>query len=179
MKPKIDYCFIVALLWVELVHGEQIWLKADGNSNTYALINSKFGGNSLELPDCAHQSFGPHITQRMDNELNHSVFIFHIHINSDNDRCNRDDRQRVEIKPPIGCPENLKGYDRETVSRWDTGEQLLSVTKNEIDLWRDGAEYARPKWGIYRSLATLDGLRDEDVYFDSFCLGKGTVNKCV
>lgn len=271
MKLKIDYCFIIPLLlWIQLVCGE-IWLTADYHSNTYALINSTFGGNSLEVPDCGHQSFGPHITQQVDNELNRSVFIFHIHINSDNDRCSRDDRQRVEIKPPVGCPENLKGYDQEIVSlswnfklyanfrvspnfcsvhqvkvkggndslplitinlrkrgrnqllevihnaeinrtvlksenlskflgqcihakeelkygkigkyslvlsRWDTEEQLLSVTKSEIDLWRDGAEYARPKWGIYRSLATLDGLRDEDVYFDSFCLGKGTDNKC-
>lgn len=64
------------------------------------------------------------------------------------------------------------------VSRLDTDEQLLSITLNEIDLWRDGAEYARPKWGIYRSLATLDGLRDEDVWFASFCIGKGRSDEC-
>lgn len=271
MDIKNVYCVV---LLVQLVHGKT-WLKANAHSNTYALINSTFGGNALELPDCAHPTFGPHITQRMDSQLNRTVFIFHVHVKPDNDRCTRDDRQRVEIKPPKGCFEHLKGYDGETVSlswnfrldtnfqvtpnfcsvhqikltggndslpiitinlrsrgrnrlleviynggdvshtvlksenlskflgmwihakeelsygkigkyslvlsRCDTGEQLLSVAQNEIDLWRNGAEHARPKWGIYRSLATatLDGLRDEDVYFDSFCLGKDTSDKCV
>lgn len=250
----------------------KIWLNADGYSNTYALINSSFGGNALELPDCSHQNFGPHITQQMDSKLNRSVFIFHIHLHFDNDRCKRNDRQRVEIKVPNGAVKNLKGYEGETVSlswnfrldsnfqvnpnfcslhqikvkggddalpiitinarsrgrnkylevihngrgvnrsvlklenltkflgRWihakeeltygqsgkyslllstlDTEETLLSVTRNEIDLWRDNAEYARPKWGIYRSLESIDGLRDEDVFFDNICIGKGIGDEC-
>lgn len=269
MNTKTFYCIV---LLVQQLHGK-IWLQADGRSNTYALINSTFGGNALELPDCAHRSFGPHITQQMDSEMNRTVFVFHVHITPDNDRCTKNDRQRVEIKPPKGSSKQLKGFEGETVSmswnfridinfqvtpnfctvhqiklnggndslpivainlrsrgrnrqmevifngrtnrqmvwksenltkflgiwihakeelsygkignytlilsRWDTEEQLLSVVKNAVDLWRDGAEYARPKWGIYRSLANIDGLRDEEIYFDSFCVGSGTSDKCV
>lgn len=269
MKLKIA-CYVVAMM-TQVLHAK-IWLVANDDSDPYALINSTFEGNALELPDCIHQSFGPHITQQTDSELNRTVFAFHIHINSDNDRCERDDRQRVEIKPPTEAPDILKGFENEIVSlswnfrldnhfqvtpnfcslhqiklkggndalpmitlnarsrgretfleviynevdvnrmvlksenlakflgRWihareelsygrtgkyylelsrlDSDEVILSVTKKEVNLWRDGAEYARPKWGIYRSLATIDGLRDEKVYFDSFCLGKGTIDKC-
>ena len=33
-----------------------------------------------------------------------------------------------------------------------TGDLLLAYDSLKIDLWRVGAEFVRPKWGIYRSL---------------------------
>lgn len=50
---------------------------------------------------------------------------------------------------------------------------LLTYQSNRIDLWRTAATFARPKWGIYRSLNNRQQLRDEQVRFDRFCLGKG------
>lgn len=47
---------------------------------------------------------------------------------------------------------------------------LLSYSNNTIDMWQDGAEFARPKWGIYRSLLSIDDLRDENVYFNDFSI---------
>ena len=50
---------------------------------------------------------------------------------------------------------------------------LLVYDDPDIDLWRFGAEFVRPKWGIYRSLNSKEYLRDEQVRFDQFCLAKG------
>src|SRR5262249_507809 len=52
--------------------------------------------------------------------------------------------------------------------------QLLSVSSNDIDLWRTGTTFVRPKWGIYRSLNNAEYLRDEVVLFADFCLAKGS-----
>lgn len=54
-----------------------------------------------------------------------------------------------------------------------TGALLLAHEDSDIDLWRVGAEFIRPKWGIYRSLNSQEYLRDEQVRFDQFCLAKG------
>ena len=51
-----------------------------------------------ENPDCQHGAFGPHVTQAGDNQLGRNVFVFHSHINSDNDRCINLDRVRMEVK---------------------------------------------------------------------------------
>ena len=55
-----------------------------------------------------------------------------------------------------------------------TGSLLLDYDNQNIDLWRVGAEFVRPKWGIYRSLKSKEYLRDEQVRFDRFCLAKGS-----
>jgi len=54
------------------------------------------------------------------------------------------------------------------------GTLLLSYSSDDIDMWRDGTMFVRPKWGIYRSLNSASYLRDEAVRFDSFCLAKGS-----
>jgi len=54
-----------------------------------------------------------------------------------------------------------------------TGEQLLAYADDEIDMYRDAALFNRPKWGIYRSLAYRDQLRDERVRFADFCVAEG------
>jgi hypothetical protein len=59
------------------------------------------------------------------------------------------------------------------IRTFGTGELLLDYEELDIDLWRVGAEFVRPKWGIYRSLDSQEYLRDEQVRFDRFCLAKG------
>jgi hypothetical protein len=77
----------------------------------------------------------------------------------------------------------VEAYER---VRWDThgsysvqvrrlsdGAVLFAYGNADIDLWRAGTTFSRPKWGIYRSLNNLAALRDEQVRFDRFCLAKG------
>jgi hypothetical protein len=95
-------------------------LVADGPGNTYELINATFGGDATEDPDCAHPAFGRHIREEFDNTLNKNVFVFSMHVNPDNDRCNGStDRQRNEIKTYGPSSNNLKGQLNDTVIyRW-------------------------------------------------------------
>lgn len=242
------------------------WLRADGSADTYGLINSVMGGYGTgENPDCSHTSFGKHIRQGNDGQLNKQVFFFHSHVNEDNDRCQNFDRQRNEIRPDEG---QLTGTSGQTQSfSWNfkldagfqpstsfthihqlkavggddsqplitftprfqssghtmelihinsagsttkpkivnlapflgvwvhvvqtvtygssgkyqvdmtllsNGQNLLSYTNNNIDLWRSGTNYIRGKWGVYRSLANKSQLRDEIVRFNDFCIAKGS-----
>lgn len=243
------------------------YLIADGKTDTYELIDRVLGGNAIESPDCSHPSFGPHITQAFDNTLGKSVFLFHIHVTPDNDRCSKFDRQRNEIKtygpspaylkaffkdkttyrwrfeldanfqpsssfthihqlkagdgddaapiititPRYGHPDRLdlihidshgktttvattplapfkgvwvEAYERVKwrhkqgkysleIRRLSDGAPLFSYSSNQIDMWRKGTTFSRPKWGIYRSLNNKARLRDEQVRFDRFCLAKG------
>jgi hypothetical protein len=54
------------------------------------------------------------------------------------------------------------------------GTTLLSYSNSNIDMWRTGTTFCRPKWGIYRSLNSPTFLRDEQVRFDRFCIAKGS-----
>lgn len=47
-------------------------------------------------------------------------------------------------------------------------EILLEYSNASIINWRSGAEFVRPKWGIYRSLINDQDLRDEAVLFANF-----------
>ncbi|MDR6941139.1 heparin lyase I family protein [Mucilaginibacter pocheonensis] len=51
------------------------------------------------------------------------------------------------------------------IKRVADGKVLLNYTNNDIDLWRKGTSFCRPKWGIYRSLKSPAYIRDEDVRF--------------
>jgi hypothetical protein len=61
--------------------------------------------------------------------------------------------------------------------RVSDGEVLLHWSHNNHDMWRAGAGFNRPKWGIYRSLNNVNALRDETVLFNDFCIAEGT-NTC-
>src|SRR5262249_54786708 len=99
--------------------GQQRFLNADGQTDTYTLINNLLGGTAQEVPDCSHPDFGPHITQAWDADLGKFAFIFHIHITPDNDRCVAFDRQRNEIKTYGPSPDYLKGFLGDSVTfRW-------------------------------------------------------------
>ncbi|WP_159799636.1 T9SS type A sorting domain-containing protein [Flavobacterium sp. MK4S-17] len=95
-----------------------VTLTADGPGDTYELINSVLapGYNVIETPDCAHPEFGRHIEEVWDNDLNKYVFKFHIHVEPDNDRCIKFDRQRNEIKTYNQSPAHLIGTYGETVT---------------------------------------------------------------
>ena len=238
-------------------------LKADGPGGTYELITSVLapGANPIETPDCSHPTFGDHIDEIFDNDLNTNVFRFHIHVDPDNDRCIKFDRQRNEIKSYDKSPDKLLGVESEKVvykwkfklqsgfqsspnfthihqlksvggnyesmpmytltTRKGSPDQLelryaetdsqttlkktdlspfvdtwLEVTEtitydtsgsyeieikkvsdnsilfeyanNAIMNWRPGADFVRPKWGIYRSLINKQDLQDEEVLFADF-----------
>lgn len=125
MKNKKKYLSLyVTLLICPLFTFGQTVLSADGPGGveTYALINSVFGNNSIETPDlngdvtATHTSFGKHITEFEDITLGKNVFNFTIHLNEDNDTSTGStDRQRLEIKTHNSSPANLKGTLGETV----------------------------------------------------------------
>jgi len=104
-------------LAIDLVKKGSVQLSADGLGNTYELITSVLapGFNPIEVPDCGHDEFGPHIDEVFDNDLNKNVFRFFIHTDNDNDRCMIFDRQRNEIKTYDKSPNNLIGTATETV----------------------------------------------------------------
>src|SRR6185369_5100746 len=66
---------------------------ADGPGDTYELLGRMF---TIEVPDCGHKV--QHITEEIDEDLHRPVFVFHIHVNLDDDRCGAKDRQRTEIR---------------------------------------------------------------------------------
>jgi hypothetical protein len=68
-------------------------MSADGPGGTYELLRQAY---TTELPDCGHMV--PHITEELDAELGKPVFVFHAHVNQDDDRCGGTDRQRTEIR---------------------------------------------------------------------------------
>ncbi|TAM95566.1 MAG: hypothetical protein EPN39_14930 [Chitinophagaceae bacterium] len=60
------------------------------------------------------------------------------------------------------------GSYRLILSRVSDGEVLLSYSNHDMDMWRSRTTFARPKWGIYRSLKDSTRLRDEKVLFADF-----------
>lgn len=262
---KKSYIFLSFLFLVINGFFSQVTLVADGPGNTYELINSILAPNYdvVEVPDCNHESFGDHIDEVFDTDLNKNVFRFYAHVTPDNDRCQKFDRQRTEIKTYDKSPENLKATigetveykwkfkisddfkpssnfthlhqiksvggdyasipmitltlrkstpdrvelrytpidDQETIEKVDldlfrgkwlevteritfretgsyfieiknieTNEVVLSYNNAQLDTWQDGADFARPKWGIYRSLINDQDLQDEAVLFADFSI---------
>ncbi len=92
-------------------------LQANSEGNTYEHITSVLApsGNPVEVPDCNHADFGPHIDTLFDDALGKHVFRFYIHVEPDNDRCINFDRQRNEIKTYDKSPEETLGRAGEIV----------------------------------------------------------------
>lgn len=102
----------------------QVILNANGPGNTYELITNTFApGNGTgavetpdQTPDGSHTTFGRHIAEVFDVELNKYVFEFYSHSALDNDIATlASDRQRVEIKTYAASPANLKGTIGENI----------------------------------------------------------------
>ncbi|MFK7920428.1 MAG: T9SS type A sorting domain-containing protein [Bacteroidia bacterium] len=117
---KILTAFLI-LSFLSSVAFSQTILEANGPGDTYELINSVLapGHNVVEVPDCGHTSFGRHIEEVFDTDLNQHVFLFHMHKSEDDDRCQNFDRQRNEIKTYDKSPDSLLGIVGEKVEyRW-------------------------------------------------------------
>ena len=73
---KKSYIFLSFLFLVINGIFSQVTLEADGPGNTYELINSVLAPNYdvVEVPDCNHESFGDHIDEVFDTDLNKNVF---------------------------------------------------------------------------------------------------------
>jgi Secretion system C-terminal sorting domain len=129
---RIICTLAVAFFFLPFLVNSQVTLNADGPGNTYELINSVLApsGNVIEspdqTPDGSHPTFGRHIAEVFDPELNKYVFEFYAHLDTgstgilDNDISTlKTDRQRVEIKTYASSPNNLKGVIGETVTyKW-------------------------------------------------------------
>jgi uncharacterized membrane protein YgcG len=83
-----------------------------GGTPTYELLGRGF---TIEVPDCGHMV--PHITEVMDDELKKPVFVFHAHVNQDDDRCGATDRQRTEIRGGK-LPEIVASNGQTVYYRW-------------------------------------------------------------
>ncbi|WP_299258434.1 Ig-like domain-containing protein [uncultured Aquimarina sp.] len=263
-----------AFLWcilfanIPLLQSQTTSSATSSSGSGYSVI--KNDGFGIEDPDCKHKSFGPHITQRFDNELDKNVFVFHSHIDDDDDRCKNDDRVRIEIKGGPGASSNTLRHPRNSTSyyRWkfrlasnykasnrfchffqlkakggsndkppiltlsaqkdkfelvhnrknpnsvyvdlkqeplsrfkgewiegyvkikhgdngtlnvvlkkvSNGQTVFSYSNSNIDLWRSGADYNRPKWGVYRGKTS--GLNDEQVRFADWCVSESSESQC-
>ncbi|MEI8641321.1 VCBS domain-containing protein [Pseudoalteromonas sp. Hal099] len=66
-----------------------------------------------------------------------------------------------------------------TLTRLSDNEELFSISEQNIDMWRGFSDddFARPKWGIYRSIVETDSLRaeEEQVRFADFVIKKGVL----
>ena len=51
-----------------------------------------------------------------------------------------------------------------------SGALILQYDNSNIDLWRDDADYNRPKWGVYRKKNSI--IKDEQVRFADFCISE-------
>jgi hypothetical protein len=119
--PSVTAAALPLVAALVAVPADATELRADGAQDTYGLINGALAprGVAIETPDCAHPEFGPHITQAPDLVLGRPVFRFHIHLDRDDDRCLKSDRQRNEIKVYGKSPKRLKAKAGETfVYRW-------------------------------------------------------------
>jgi len=120
MKKLFPILFFLSF-FLSLPLTAQLILNADGQNNTYELITAKLAPNynPIEVPDCGHTSFGRHIDEIFDDELNEYVFRFFIHTDEDDDRCINFDRQRNEIKTYNQSPDSLLGVQDEIVEyKW-------------------------------------------------------------
>lgn len=104
-----SFCATIALLiFFSFSAASQTTLTANASSGSaYSVITSS--GFAHENPDCVHSSFGAHVTQAFDAQLNKNVFVFHSHIVDDNDRCTNFDRVRMEIKGNNSTTQHTQG----------------------------------------------------------------------
>jgi polysaccharide lyase-like protein len=65
-----------------------------------------------------------------------------------------------------------------SIKRLSDGATLVSWNSGTVDTWRDGNNYNRGKWGIYRSLNSISSLRDETVLFADWCISESSASQC-
>ncbi len=82
----------------------------------------------------------------------------------------------VEAYVKYKSSEGSAGTFEITIKRVSDGVTLLSYSRTGIDMWRTGASYNRPKWGVYRGKDPV--LRDEQVRFADFCISESSASLC-
>ncbi len=82
----------------------------------------------------------------------------------------------VEAYVKYKSSEGSGGTFEITLKRMSDGATLLSYTNNSLDMWREGADYNRPKWGVYRGKDPV--LRTEQVLFNDFCITESSASLC-
>lgn len=82
----------------------------------------------------------------------------------------------VEAYVKYKSSEGSAGTFEITLKRLSDGATLLSYSNGSLDMWRTGASYNRPKWGVYRGKS--DVLRDEQVRFADFCVTESSASLC-
>ncbi|UAM97667.1 polysaccharide lyase [Polaribacter litorisediminis] len=136
---KTQHLVIFLLFCVYSLGYGQIKLEANGKGKTYELINSVLINEkkiAVEVPDCSHEDFGRHISEKFDSDLNKYVFEFIIHIKNDNDRCKKTNRQRNEIKATKKSNEIILAKEGEKLNyKWKFKlEEDFQVSKSYTDL---------------------------------------------
>jgi len=63
-----------------------------------------------------------------------------------------------------------------TINKVSDGSVLFTYTNNDLRMWKTGADFIRPKWGIYRSLNNETYLRDEEVLYNNFSIQEITIS---
>lgn len=71
------------------------------------------------------------------------------------------------VETVIFGEKGVGNYDIKIID-YESKNTLFSYTNNTIRMWKTNADFMRPKWGIYRSLLSVDDLRDEEVLFADF-----------
>ncbi|MBB1289183.1 dystroglycan-type cadherin-like protein [Pseudoalteromonas sp. SR43-6] len=83
----------------------------------------------------------------------------------------------VEVFVQATFSENGK-FDM-TLTRLSDNAEIFNISEQNIDMWRgfSDADFARPKWGIYRSIVETNSLRadEERVRFADFSITKGKI----
>jgi polysaccharide lyase-like protein len=65
-----------------------------------------------------------------------------------------------------------------SIKRLSDAATLISWNSGTVDTWRDGNNFNRGKWGIYRSLNSVSSLRDETVLFADWCISETSASQC-
>lgn len=70
-----------------------------------------------------------------------------------------------------------EGYLKITISDLD-GNVIMQTEQESIDMWREGSDFVRPKWGIYRSLSSklYLNVNEERAHFADFSIQKIDLN---
>ena len=66
----------------------------------------------------------------------------------------------------------INGTYSMSIVKVSDGTAVLSYSASDIQTFRTGSSFIRPKWGIYRSLKTPSDLRDEAVRFSDISIEK-------
>jgi hypothetical protein len=85
----------------------------------------------------------------------------------------------LEVFVQATFADDEKGALKLTITRMSDDKVMIDIDESAIDMWRgvSDEDFARPKWGIYRSISETDslGAEEEKVRFADFTIRKGTL----